>query len=166
MTIQSVQTKKLQLLKKKLVLAKALKSLRHLIAMSKEDPKKKSCKLSASELSQLTGDSDGDSSTTMAWWSRTNSHGKSKKNALWPFFQLDIVYFVLFYKNVCYDVLIYLFYPVLFIILKIYNLHGFLYVFFIINYKATTQRIFGFGCIKSRLVSNQTLWQEKRIISW
>ena len=35
-TIQSVQTKKLQLLKKKLVLAKALKSLRHLIAMSAE----------------------------------------------------------------------------------------------------------------------------------
>ena len=76
-TIQSVQTKKLQLLKKKLVLAKALKSLRHLIAMSKEKSKKKSSKLSASELSQLTGDDDGDSST--AWWSRTNSHGKRRK---------------------------------------------------------------------------------------
>ena len=38
---QSVQTKKLQLLKKKLVLAKALKSLCHLIAMSKETSKKK-----------------------------------------------------------------------------------------------------------------------------
>jgi hypothetical protein len=78
-TIQSVQTKKLQLLKKKLVLEKALKSLRHRIAMSKETSKKKSSKLSASELSQLTGDSDGDSSTDMPWWSRTNGHGKKKK---------------------------------------------------------------------------------------
>ena len=78
-TIHSVQTNKLQLLKKKLVLAKALKSLRHLIAMSKEVSKKKSSKLSASELSQLNGDYDGDSSTTMPWWSKTNSHGRRKK---------------------------------------------------------------------------------------
>jgi len=78
-TIQSVQTKKLQLLKKKLVLAKALKSLRRLIAMSKEDSKKKSSKLSAIEYKEKYGDDGDESSTTMPWWSKTNGHGKRKK---------------------------------------------------------------------------------------
>jgi len=78
-TIQSVQTKKLQLLKKKLVLAKALKSLRHLIALSKEDSKKKTSKLSANEIEELTGDYDADSSVSKPWWSRTNSHGKRRR---------------------------------------------------------------------------------------
>jgi hypothetical protein len=79
-TIQSVQTKKIELLKKKLVLAKALKSLRHLITMSKEDSKKKNSKLSSSEFKEMNGDYlDDDSSTSMPWWSRTNSHGKRKK---------------------------------------------------------------------------------------
>jgi len=78
-TIQSVQTKKLQLLKKKLVLAKALKSLRHLIAMSKEKSEKKSSKLSSSEVKQLNGEYGEDSSTSMPWWSRTNGHGRKKR---------------------------------------------------------------------------------------
>lgn len=77
-TVQSVQTKKLKLLKKKLILAKALKSLRHLIALSKEESKKKSEKLSESEYESLTGSYE-DESSFYPWWSRTNSHGRRKK---------------------------------------------------------------------------------------
>ena len=75
-TIQSVHINKSFIMERK----KTLKSLRHLIAMSKEDSKQKISNLSGSELSQLT-DGDGDSSTTKPLWSMTNSQPTRPKTS-------------------------------------------------------------------------------------
>ena len=83
-SITSVQSQKLRLLKKKLILAKALKGLRNLIRLSnlKDDAYDEPEDLFADgndvtdEFSEY-GEARG--STIRPWWARTNSHGRRRR---------------------------------------------------------------------------------------
>ena len=82
-SIHSVQSQKLRLLKKKLILAKALKGLRKLIMLSnlKDDSydEPEDVFSSSNELYDVY-DYEGDrSSTIRPWWARTNSHGRRRR---------------------------------------------------------------------------------------
>lgn len=84
--LESVQSKKLRLLRKKLILAKALKTLRNLIRQSKEEKdERRQEKLSQAEAAELYGgpvEQQGEQSqvvTALPWWSRTNSHGRRRR---------------------------------------------------------------------------------------
>ena len=79
-TMRSVQSKRLRLLKKKLILAKALKSLRKLIMLSKLKGEPEEVGVRPGESEELYDeDYGGSSSTVMPWWARGNSHGRRKK---------------------------------------------------------------------------------------
>ena len=85
-TMHSVQSQRLRLMKKKLILAKALKSLRKLIMLSKLKGDDESGETSES-LEDYYDESDGrlysteysGSSTIMPWWARSNSHGRRRR---------------------------------------------------------------------------------------
>ena len=83
-TMHSVQSQKLRLLKKKLILAKALKGLKKLIMLSSlqedddEDDRPRKFRSEDTLYHYYDYDSDG-SSTSVPWWARTNSHGRRKK---------------------------------------------------------------------------------------
>ena len=87
LSMHSVQTQRLRLLKKKLILAKALKSLRKLIMLSKLKGDDEDSGVSSSssyeiydyEERQETGGQYEGGSTIMPWWTRSNSHGRRKR---------------------------------------------------------------------------------------
>ena len=84
-TISSVQTQRLRLLKKKLILAKALKGLRKLIMLSNlQDEEERESNSLLSGRGELYEDDYGDyqdtgMTTILPWWARTNSHGRRRK---------------------------------------------------------------------------------------
>ena len=84
-TMHSVQSKRLRLLKKKLILAKALKSLRKLIMLSKlkGDNDESSVRVKPRESFELYDEEEErlgrSTSTVMPWWARSNSHGRKKR---------------------------------------------------------------------------------------
>lgn len=87
LSMHSVQTQRLRLLKKKLILAKALKSLRKLIMLSKLKGDDADSGVSSSsnyeiydyeERQEAGGQYEG-GSTIMPWWTRSNSHGRRKR---------------------------------------------------------------------------------------
>jgi len=83
-TMHSVQSKRLRLLKKKLILAKALKSLRKLIMLSKlkGDEAESSVRVKPRESFELYDEEERlgrSTSTVMPWWARSNSHGRKKR---------------------------------------------------------------------------------------
>ena len=87
LSMHSVQTQRLRLLKKKLILAKALKSLRKLIMLSKLKGDDDDSGMSSSsnyemydyeERQEAGGQYEG-GSTIMPWWTRSNSHGRRKR---------------------------------------------------------------------------------------
>ena len=84
LNMHSMQTQKLRLLKKKLILAKALKGLRKLIKLSNLKDEKDSYGSRSYGSNDIYYDNydynDNDGGTTiMPWWARTNSHGRRKK---------------------------------------------------------------------------------------
>ena len=87
-TMHSVQSQRLRLMKKKLILAKALKSLRKLIMLSKLKGDDESGESSSESLEDYYDDNDGrvsvysseySGSTIMPWWARSNSHGRRRR---------------------------------------------------------------------------------------
>lgn len=85
LNMHSMQTQKLRLLKKKLILAKALKGLRKLIKLSNLKDEKNSLGGRSYGSNDIYYDNydyndynDG-GTTIMPWWARTNSHGRRKK---------------------------------------------------------------------------------------
>ena len=87
LSMHSVQTQRLRLLKKKLILAKALKSLRKLIMLSKLKGDDEDTGMSSSSSYEIydyderqdTGGQYEGGSTIMPWWTRSNSHGRRKR---------------------------------------------------------------------------------------
>ena len=83
-SITSVQSQKLRLLKKKLILAKALKGLRNLIRLSnlKDDAYDEPEDLFA-DGNDITDEfseyGEARASTIRPWWARTNSHGRRRR---------------------------------------------------------------------------------------
>lgn len=86
-SITSVQSQKLRLLKKKLILAKALKGLRKLIMLSNlkddayDDDYDNHGDLFAdgNDVSEAEWGETGGGATTRPWWAQTNSHGRRRK---------------------------------------------------------------------------------------
>ena len=82
-SITSVQSQKLRLLKKKLILAKALKGLRKLIMLSnlKDDAYDEPEGDLFAESNDVSEAEWGETSgvTTRPWWAHTNSHGRRRK---------------------------------------------------------------------------------------
>ena len=77
LSIHSVQTQRLRLLKKKLILAKALKSLRKLIMLSKLKGDDEDSNYEMYDYEEERQQAGG--STIMPWWTRSNSHGRRKR---------------------------------------------------------------------------------------
>ena len=86
-SITSVQSQKLRLLKKKLILAKALKGLRKLIMLSnlKDDAYDDDYDghgdlfAEGNHVSEAEWGETGGGVTTRPWWAQTNSHGRRRK---------------------------------------------------------------------------------------
>ena len=86
-SISSVQSQKLRLLKKKLILAKALKGLRKLIMLSslKDDAYDDDYDghgdlfADGNDVSEAEWGETGGGVTTRPWWAQTNSHGRRRK---------------------------------------------------------------------------------------
>lgn len=86
-SITSVQSQKLRLLKKKLILAKALKGLRKLIMLSnlKDDAYDDDYDghgdlfADGNDVSEAEWGETGGGATTRPWWAQTNSHGRRRK---------------------------------------------------------------------------------------
>ena len=77
LSMHSVQTQRLRLLKKKLILAKALKSLRKLIMLSKLKGDDEDSSYEMYDYEEERQQAGG--STIMPWWTRSNSHGRRKR---------------------------------------------------------------------------------------
>ena len=77
LSMHSVQTQRLRLLKKKLILAKALKSLRKLIMLSKLKGDDEDSSYEMYDYEEERQQAGG--STIMPWWTRRNSHGRRKR---------------------------------------------------------------------------------------
>lgn len=77
LSMHSVQTQRLRLLKKKLILAKALKSLRKLIMLSKLKGDDEDSNYEMYDYEEERQQAGG--STIMPWWTRSNSHGRRKR---------------------------------------------------------------------------------------
>ena len=77
LSMHSVQTQRLRLLKKKLILAKALKSLRKLIMLSKLKGDDEDYSYEMYDYEEERQQAGG--STIMPWWTRSNSHGRRKR---------------------------------------------------------------------------------------
>ena len=88
-TMSSVQSQRLRLLKKKLILAKALKGLKKLIMLSNlqddddDDTDRGESRLYSRSQDLVYDDYDDyqdvAKTTILPWWTRTNSHGRRKK---------------------------------------------------------------------------------------
>ena len=88
-TVSSVQSQRLRLLKKKLILAKALKGLKKLIMLSNlqddddDDTDRGESRLYSRSQDLVYDDYDDyqevAKTTILPWWTRTNSHGRRKK---------------------------------------------------------------------------------------
>ena len=82
LSMHSVQSQRLRLLKKKLILAKALKSLRKLIMLSKlkgDEADSGGSSSSSYEMYDYEERQEAGGSTIMPWWTRSNSHGRRRR---------------------------------------------------------------------------------------